>query len=86
MQPAVTWAQDPKHPSVGSVEGRLLERCRKVTEPTPSVVILVFAYPNSWSVKQLIQRHEYFDIRSGDDWDVFFPGYYRWGSMGILKR
>jgi hypothetical protein len=46
------------------------------------VVILVFAFPDSWSAKQLIQRREYFDIRSGDDWDVFFPGYYAYESLG----
>ena len=83
MQPAVTWDIDPGHPwSRGSVMGRLTEHCKSVTQPTPTVVILVFAYPGSWSAKQRIERQDYFDIRSGDDWDVFFPGYYRYGSMG----
>lgn len=82
MQTAVTWERDPEHPWSGSVEGRLAERCEGLTQPETSVVILVFAFPDSWSAKQLMQRREYFDIRSCEDWDVFFPGYYRYGSMG----
>ena len=28
-----------------------------------------------------MERKSYFDARSGEDWDVFFPGYFAYGSM-----
>lgn len=82
MQPAATWDVDPSHPHADSVVGRLNERCRNLRGPASSAVILVFAQPDSWSARQLCARRSYFDVRSGEDWDVFFPGYYRYGSMG----
>ena len=51
------------------------------SEPYCSVIVFVFAQPDSVPAKQLIRRRAYFDIRTGDKWDVFFPGYFRYGSM-----
>jgi hypothetical protein len=43
----------------------------------PSVLALLFAQPDSDAVRSLDHRGEYFDRRSGDTWDLFFPGYFR---------
>ena len=43
----------------------------------PSVLAFLFAQPDSDAMRMLDARGEYFDIRSGDTWDLFFPGYYR---------
>jgi hypothetical protein len=31
-------------------------------------------------------RRDYFDARTGDLWDLYFPGYYRWGQMPGGRR
>jgi hypothetical protein len=79
--PATTWDFDPNSNDNRSVEFRLRERCWSLTEPVSSVIILVMAHPDSYTARQLMNRNRYFDIRSGGDWDVFFPGYYQYGSM-----
>lgn len=33
--------------------------------------------PDESTIEMLNRRGDYFDIRSGDTWDLFFPGYYR---------
>jgi hypothetical protein len=37
----------------------------------------MFALPDSDAIAMLDERGAYFDIRTGDTWDLFFPGYYR---------
>lgn len=32
-------------------------------------------------MRMLTDRRDYFDIRTGEIWDLFFPGYYRYGHM-----
>jgi hypothetical protein len=41
----------------------------------------VFASPDSAPAQQLLRRKAYFDVRTGDNWDVFFAGYFQYGSM-----
>ena len=41
------------------------------------MVALLFAHPDSAAIHTLDQRGDYFDIRTGDTWDLFFPGYSR---------
>jgi hypothetical protein len=43
----------------------------------PTVLAFLFVLPDSDSVAMLDARGEYFDIRTADTWDLFFPGYYR---------
>lgn len=43
----------------------------------PTVLALLFASPDSRSIRSLDSRGGYFDLRTGDTWDLFFPGYYR---------
>jgi hypothetical protein len=43
----------------------------------PSVVALLFTPPDSDAISTLDVRGEYFDVRTGEYWDLFFPGYYR---------
>jgi len=42
-----------------------------------SALAFLFAPPDSAAMEMLDARGEYFDIRTGDTWDLFFPGYYR---------
>ena len=43
----------------------------------PTVLAFLFTFPDSDAIRMLDARGEYFDIRTGDTWDLFFPGYYR---------
>ena len=43
----------------------------------PTVLAFLFAQPDSAAIKMLDSRGEYFDVRTGETWDLFFPGYYR---------
>jgi hypothetical protein len=43
----------------------------------PSVLAFLFAPPDSDAIAMLDARGAYFDVRTGDIWELFFPGYYR---------
>ena len=43
----------------------------------PSVLAFLFVHPDCDAVRMLDARGAYFDQRTGDTWDLFFPGYYR---------
>ncbi len=47
------------------------------TAASQSVLAFLFAPPDSDAIQMLDARGEYFNIRTGDTWDLFFPGYYR---------
>jgi hypothetical protein len=53
----------------------------------PTVLAFLFAFPDSDAMAMLDVRGEYFDLRTGDTWDLFFPGYYRstegWSSESM---
>lgn len=49
-----------------------------------TVLAFMFAMPDEPTIEMLNRRGEYFDIRSGNSWDLFFPGYYR-SSNGQLE-
>lgn len=42
-----------------------------------TLLAFLFAPPDEPAIDLLNQRGQYFDIRTGDTWDLFFPGYYR---------
>jgi len=42
-----------------------------------TILAFLFSPPDAQAIRTLDDRGEYFDIRSGDTWDLFFPGYYR---------
>jgi hypothetical protein len=52
----------------------------------PTVVAFLFAHPDSEAVRLLDARGDYFDCRSGDTWDLFFPGYYRSSADREFER
>lgn len=54
-------------------EDEIKARCRG----GPTVLAFLFAHPDSDAIRMLDVRGEYFDVRTGDTWDLFFPGYYR---------
>src|SRR6266545_3406795 len=79
MQLAVAWeSEEPWYPSV---MGRLRERQAQVESVSPTVLAFLYGFPDGPSMRMLASRRRYFDIRSGETWDLFFPGYYRWGHM-----
>jgi hypothetical protein len=43
----------------------------------PNVLAFLFAHPDSQAISALDLWGEYFNLRTGDTWDFFFPGYYR---------
>ncbi|MFI2078034.1 hypothetical protein [Streptomyces triculaminicus] len=43
----------------------------------PFVLAFLFAPPDCDAMRMLDARGEYFDLRTGNTWDLFFPGYYR---------
>jgi hypothetical protein len=53
------------------------DRVRAERHPGGTVVALLFAHPDSSAMRLLDARGDYFDQRTGDVWDLFFPGYYR---------
>jgi len=42
-----------------------------------NLLAFLFAPPDAEPIRILDNRGDYFDIRSGNAWDLFFPGYYR---------
>lgn len=42
-----------------------------------TVIALLFAQPDEPTIQMVSRRLEYFDIRTGETWDLFFPGYYK---------
>ena len=48
----------------------------------PTVLAFLFAMPETDAIRMLDARGDYFDVRTGDMWDLFFPGYYRASDRG----
>ena len=62
------------------------EALRAATRSGPTVLAFLFAQPYSDAIHALDSNGEYFDQRSGRDWDLFFPGYYRAEDEDLEKR
>lgn len=45
-------------------------------EGGPTVLAFLFAHPDSDAFLALDGRGDYFNTRTGDTWDLFFPGYF----------
>jgi hypothetical protein len=52
----------------------------------PNVLAFLFAHPDCQAISALDLRGEYFDLRTGDTWDLFFPGYYQSGKGHEYER
>jgi hypothetical protein len=52
----------------------------------PFVVALLFAHPDSDAIRTLDARGEYFDCRTGETWDLFFPGYHEASDPEMERR
>jgi hypothetical protein len=65
-------------PAAGA--GAERDEIRAAWHGSATVLALLFAPPDSASMHLLRARREYFDIRTGDKWDLFFPGYYSRGD------
>ncbi|MGV1006395.1 MAG: hypothetical protein ACOYEV_16875 [Candidatus Nanopelagicales bacterium] len=42
-----------------------------------TVLAFLFAMPDEPALRMLDRRGDYFDIRTGTTWDLFFPGYFK---------
>jgi hypothetical protein len=51
----------------------------------PNVLAFLFSFPDSSAMRMLDARGEYFNIRAGETWTLFFPGYYR-GTRGSISE
>ena len=49
------------------------DRIDAAWEMTPTVIALLFGFPDSVAIETLRARRAYFDLRTGDTWDLFFP-------------
>ncbi|MEU0075391.1 hypothetical protein ABZ027_38555 [Streptomyces sp. NPDC006332] len=63
------------------IEAREKTRC-----VTPFLLAFLFAQPDSEEIRTLAARGGYFDHRTGDTWDLFFPGYYISTSGSSFER
>lgn len=52
----------------------------------PTILALLFAHPDTEAIAALDARGEYFDHRTGENWDLFFPGYYRARNPNSERR
>lgn len=52
----------------------------------PTVLALLFAHPDTKAIASLDARGEYFDHRAGEQWDLFFPGYFRSPDPAAERR
>lgn len=50
-----------------------------------SVLAFLFAMPDDPNIDALDLRGDYFDVRTGQRWDLFFPGYYRSKNAGLER-
>lgn len=48
-------------------------------------VIIIFAQPDSLTMRTLESRREYLNVRTGDTWDAYFAGYYT-SNLHELER
>jgi hypothetical protein len=49
------------------------------------VIALLFAQPDSHTIRTLDARGDYFDQRTADTWDLFFPGYHKSGRLDLER-
>jgi hypothetical protein len=62
--------------------GRLRLRTKDLPDDAVhcTAVALIFGQPTEPTMERAAQQVDYFDVRTGESWDLFFPGYYRYGS------
>lgn len=52
----------------------------------PSVLAFLFAPPDSQAMHMLDARGDYFDVRTSNTWDLFFPGYFKSPESTYFER
>lgn len=60
-----------------STRDRWQDALRAASRGGPTVLAFLFARPESDVIRSLDSSGDYFDIRTGSTWDLFFPGYFR---------
>jgi hypothetical protein len=67
-------------------ERQYRDRLAAASQGNYTVLAFLFAMPDEPVMKALDKRGEYFDIRTGDTWDLFFPGYFRSDKDEYFER
>lgn len=68
------------------MEQQYQDRLAASSKGNYTVLAFLFAMPDEPVMKALDERGEYFDIRTGDTWDLFFPGYFRSDQDDFERR
>lgn len=70
-------------PTFANVERRLDLVGSEQPQPLGErLVSILFALPSAFVISDLGQNRAYYDLASGDAWDLFVAGYYAYGSEG----
>jgi len=70
--------ESPKRQPSAADQGAERDEADAAWEGSPTVIALLFGFPESPPMQELQSRRTYFDQRSEDaSWDLFFPGYFR---------
>lgn len=59
------------------IEQQYLDRLAANWRGSFTVLAFLFAMPDEPALRMLDRRGDYFDIRTGTTWDLFFPGYFK---------
>jgi hypothetical protein len=62
---------------LSNAAGAEQDSIRAEWQGSPTLIALVFAPPDSAAMRALDARVDLLDQRTGDTWDLFFPGYYK---------
>ena len=68
------------------IEQEIADRLAASWTGSPVVLAFLFSQPGSAAVEQLCQRGAYFNERTGDDWDLFFPGYFTFDTPELAQN
>jgi hypothetical protein len=60
-----------------SIDGTYELALRARRQEGPTVLAFLFAQSSAEAIRMLDSDGSYFDHRSGESWDLYFPGYYR---------
>ncbi|HEX8750128.1 MAG TPA: hypothetical protein VF732_03365, partial [Nitrospira sp.] len=79
--------ESPKRQPSAADAGAARDKVDAAWHGSATVIALLFGFPESAPMEELGSRRAYFDYRTGDNWDLFFPGYFQpTPEQGLGKR
>lgn len=83
----VSERESPKRQPSSADIGAVRDEDDAAWHGTATVIALLFGFPESAPMEELRSRRAYFDYRTKDNWDLFFPGYFQPApEQGLDKR